>query len=104
MCNKNRRNNYTNIKDDTVIDIKNMNLTKQDRINLFSQFNQRSFSVITKFFKSTYLTSLNKKISGIVIFKVRAVNITLAIYKINLYLKKYAIDKDLKYSIIRIQN
>lgn len=66
--------------------------------------NQRKFEVVTKFFQSAYCKVVKSDIYGIVIFKVNAIEISIAIYKINMFLKKYCLTTDLKYEVIKVNS
>ena len=66
--------------------------------------NQKKFEVVTKFFQPAYCKVVKSDIYGIVIFKVNAIEISIAIYKINMFLKKYCLTKDLKYEVIKVNS
>lgn len=90
-------------EESVVIDIDNSDIKHKE--NLFSNtFNQINYMVTTKFFQSTYCRAIKSDIQGIVIFKVKAAEVSIAIYKINLYLKKFCLTKDLKYEVIKVEN
>jgi len=89
-------------KDSTVIDINDdidLHIKKNGLFN-----NNKNFIVTTKFFKPAYCKSIKQMLHGIVIFKLQAPELNISIYKINLYLKKYCVDKDLKYRIIKSES
>lgn len=83
-----------------VIDIED-NFSSDLKSSIISD-NQVKFEVVTKFFHPIYCRALKGDIAGIVIFKVNAIDVNLAIYKINLYLTKFCISKDLKYEVVKI--
>lgn len=75
-----------------------------DKNHLINIANQRNFEIVTKFFQSTYCKAVKEDIYGIVIFKVKAIEVNMAIYKINMFLKKFCLTKDLKYEVIKVNN
>lgn len=87
-----------------VIDIDRVEIANVDEKKLINMKNQRQFEVVTKFFQSTYCKSLKSDIRGIVIFKVKAIEVNIAIHKINIYLKKFCLSKDLKYEVIKVNS
>lgn len=88
------------IEDHAIIEIMDSDI-KIDEDILFSEHDNKDFEVVTKFFKQTYIKKIKNDVFGIVIFKVKAYDLNIAIYKINLYLKTYCVSKDVKYEVIK---
>lgn len=95
--------NIKEIDKPIIINIENSDISKEFKSQLESM-KQINYTITTKFFQSAYCRSLKSDIYGIVIFKVKAVNITIAIHKINLYLKKFCLTKDLKYEVVKAES
>lgn len=90
----------SNIQEHTVIEIKDTDIEINENM-LFSEKDNRDFEVVTKFFREAYIRKIKNNVYGIVIFKVKAFDLNIAVYKINLYLKTYCASKDLKYEVIK---
>ena len=104
--NKVEKKQTINIKEDftkpIVIDVDKLEIENVNKQNIIGV--KKQFEVVTKFFQATYCKSLKSDIYGIVIFRVKALDVNMAVYKINLYLKKYCLTKDIKYEVIKINN
>lgn len=88
------------VQDHTVIKIRDTDIEINERL-IFSEDDNKDFEVVTKFFNQTYIKKIKNDVYGIVVFKVRAFDLNIAIYKINLYLKTYCVSKDVKYEVIK---
>lgn len=91
------------VKDHTVISISDNDILPN---NVQAKFNIpiKKYSVTTKFFKAVYCKKVHDELKGIVIFIVNGENINIAVYKINKYLKKFCISKDIKYEVIKVED
>lgn len=88
------------ISDNTVIEIEDTDIQIDESL-IFTDKDTKKFEVVTKFFKQTYIKKIKNDVYGIVIFKVNAYDLNIAVYKINLYLKTYCVSKDVKYEVIK---
>lgn len=85
-----------------VIDIDKVDIQEKEKQQLFTNSSQKQFVVTTRFFQPAYLKTVKSEVFGVVIFKVKALSVSMAIYKINIYLNKFSLIKDLKYEVTNI--
>lgn len=98
------------VKDNVVSDIKKntiINISDDEILPFIKAGGQlliKEYSVTTKFFKAIYCKKVHEELNGIVIFKVKGENINIAVYKINKFLKKFCVTKDIKYEVIKVED
>lgn len=90
------------VKEEMVITIED-SVIEYNKGKLFSKEDNRLFEVTTRFFRPAYIKPIKNDIFGIVLFKVKGYDLNMAMYKINLYLQKFCITKDIKYKIIKTE-
>lgn len=99
---KKKKKGANNKEEVTIVDLREQPEEIDNQSSIFME--HKDFEVTTKFFKPVYCKSIKRLLCGIVIFRVKAAELNVSIFKINLYLRKYCIDKDLKYRVVRAES